>query len=128
MWPFFSVLLVDRFILSGTVLLNKREVRYQRSRNKYQPQSRKDSLGAKDMEKNPFYEPTQKLSFIRNLVDGRFTIADICVIYALHFGKFLGHHEYYKPQTLDYLERMTQREAFQRAVAVGAPEPETETE
>lgn len=68
-----GVLLVDRFILSGTVLLNKREVRYQRSRNKYQPQSRKDSLGAKDMEKNPFFEPTQKLSFIRNLVDGRFT-------------------------------------------------------
>ncbi len=68
-----GVLLVDRFILSGTALLPKREVRYQRSRNKYTPQSRKDGLGAKDMEKQPFFEPTQKLEFIRNLKEGRFT-------------------------------------------------------
>ncbi len=62
------------------------------------------------------------------LVDGRFTIADICVIYALHFGKFLDHHEFYKPQTLDYLERMTSREGFKRAFAIGEPAAESETE
>lgn len=53
------------------------------------------------------------------LVDGRFTIADICVAYALHFGKSLGLHERYKPQTLDYLERMVTRDAFVRADALG---------
>ncbi|NUO84139.1 hypothetical protein HUU05_29040, partial [candidate division KSB1 bacterium] len=54
-----STLLVDRFVLSGTDLKTKMEVRYQRSRSKTRPESRKDSLGAKDMEDNPFFEPTQ---------------------------------------------------------------------
>ena len=69
-----GTLLVDRFVLSGINLLPKREVRYQRSRNKFTPQSRKDGLGAKDMEQIPFYEPTQKLSFIRNLHQGRLAV------------------------------------------------------
>jgi hypothetical protein len=67
-------LLVDRFVLSGTTLLPKLEVRFQRSRNKFKPLNRKDGLGAKDLEKKPFYEPTQKLDFIRNLISGRFSV------------------------------------------------------
>ncbi len=66
-------LLVDRFVLSGTELQTKREVRFRRSRSRTRPQSRKDSLGATDMEDRPFFEPTQELTFIANLVDGRFT-------------------------------------------------------
>jgi hypothetical protein len=48
-------------------------VRFQRSRSKTRPESRKDSLGAKDMEDNPFFEPTQELRFVGNLSAGRFT-------------------------------------------------------
>jgi hypothetical protein len=68
-----STLLVDRFVLAGTELKTKMEVRYQRSRSKTRPESRKDSLGAKDMEDRPFFEPTQELRFIGNLNAGRFT-------------------------------------------------------
>ncbi|MGE5659486.1 MAG: LamG-like jellyroll fold domain-containing protein [Actinomycetota bacterium] len=69
-----ETLLVDRYILSGTELKLKMEVRYQRSRHKYNPQTNKDGLGAKDLEKKPFFEPTQELDFIRNLKDGRFSV------------------------------------------------------
>jgi len=33
-----------------------------------------DSLGAEDMDGNPFYEPTRELKFVRNLESGHFTI------------------------------------------------------
>ncbi len=49
------------------------------------------------------------------LVDGRFTIADIAVSYALFLGMGLKFSERYQPQTRAYLERMMQRPAFQRA-------------
>lgn len=53
------------------------------------------------------------------LVDDRFTIADICVAYALYFARELKLDERFKPQTLAYLERLMEREAFQRADACG---------
>ncbi len=56
------------------------------------------------------------------LVDGRFTIAVICIGYALYFGRQLNLQERYKPQTLAYLERLVEREAFQRADALGRDE------
>jgi hypothetical protein len=65
--------LVDRFVLSGAELKTKMEARFQRSRSKTHPQSRKDSLGARDMDDNPFSEPTQELHFVSNLIEGRFT-------------------------------------------------------
>ncbi|MBE9112795.1 laminin G domain-containing protein [Nodosilinea sp. LEGE 07298] len=67
-------LLLDRFMLIGTTLQPKMEVRYQRSRNKDFPQSVKDSLSAIDMESKPFYEPTQEITFIDHLSQGRFTV------------------------------------------------------
>jgi glutathione S-transferase len=48
------------------------------------------------------------------LVGGRFTIADIAVVYALHFGKRLGLSERYKPNTARYLEALMSRPAFQK--------------
>jgi glutathione S-transferase len=57
------------------------------------------------------------------LVDERFTIADIAVTYALLFGRALKFEDRYKPQTLDYLQRMTAREGFKRADAIGEPQP-----
>ncbi|HEY9763880.1 MAG TPA: LamG domain-containing protein, partial [Trichocoleus sp.] len=83
-----STLLVDRFVLSGASItatspgtaapepqlkLNM-EVRFRRSRSKTRPQSTKDSLGVRDMEDQPFFEPTQEISFIRHLQDGRFSV------------------------------------------------------
>ncbi|MGH7594862.1 MAG: LamG-like jellyroll fold domain-containing protein [bacterium] len=69
-----ATLLVDRFVLVGTRLEPKLEVRFQRSRSKTRPQSRKDSLGAKDLDGNDFFEPTQELKFVGNLTGGRFTV------------------------------------------------------
>lgn len=53
------------------------------------------------------------------LVDGRFTIADICVGYALYFARTLKLDERFKPQTSAYLDRLMAREAFIRADAAG---------
>jgi glutathione S-transferase len=53
------------------------------------------------------------------LVDGRFTIADIAVGYALFFGVALRFDRRYKPQTRAYLDRLCERPAFQRANSYG---------
>lgn len=69
-----ATLLVDRFLLVDTKLMPKMEVRFQRSRSKTRPANRKDSLGAKDLDGNPFFEPTQELKFVGNLhAEGRFS-------------------------------------------------------
>lgn len=69
-----STLLVDRFVFVGNEFKPKLEVRYQRSRHKDRPLNRKDSLSNQDLEGKPFYEPTQELDMVRNLVDGRFSV------------------------------------------------------
>ncbi|MEM6484067.1 MAG: glutathione S-transferase family protein [Pseudomonadota bacterium] len=53
------------------------------------------------------------------LVADRFTVADICVGYALWLGRELGLHERYKPQTIAYLERLVGRDGFRRADGKG---------
>ncbi|MEV0372467.1 LamG-like jellyroll fold domain-containing protein [Streptomyces sp. NPDC050636] len=68
-----NTLLCDRFLLVGGELKPVLEARYRRSRHKSRPDSAKDSLGTTDMEGRPFHEPTQELSFVRNLAAGRFT-------------------------------------------------------
>ncbi|UQI46433.1 hypothetical protein M1P56_19820 [Streptomyces sp. HU2014] len=68
-----DTLLLDRFLLVGGELKPVLEARYRRSRHKNRPDSAKDSLGTTDMEGRPFHEPTQELSFVRHLSDGRFT-------------------------------------------------------
>jgi len=51
----------------------------------------------------------------------RFTIADICVGYALHLADIaLGLRSHFKPQTEVYYARLMERPAFQRAVSHGA--------
>ena len=55
------------------------------------------------------------------LVDNRFTIADIAVGYALHFGDFLKQSGKYQPQTRAYLDRLRERDAFLRADGYGEP-------
>jgi len=69
-----NTLLVDRFVFSGNELKPKLEVRYQRSRSKDRPLNRKDSLDSQDLERKPFYEPTQELDMVRHLTEGRFSV------------------------------------------------------
>ncbi len=53
------------------------------------------------------------------LCDGRFTIADICVGYALYLGRVLGLDQQYQPQTTGYLRLLMERPAFKKTVLVG---------
>ncbi|MBO6544192.1 MAG: glutathione S-transferase family protein [Alphaproteobacteria bacterium] len=50
------------------------------------------------------------------LCAGRFTIADICVGYALYLADTLGLREGFKPNTEKYYARLTERPAFKRAI------------
>ncbi len=80
-------LLVDRFVLDGMTnkLVRKLDVRFKRSRQKYQPiESMKkkangglaniDSLDFRDADNKQFYEPTTELSLIKNLQNGWFSV------------------------------------------------------
>jgi glutathione S-transferase len=49
------------------------------------------------------------------LCAGRFTIADICIGYALHLADTLGLRGGFKPNTEAYYRRLSMRPAFQRA-------------
>ena len=46
----------------------------------------------------------------------RFTLADICVGYALYLADTLGFKDGFKPNTLAYYERLSARPAFKRAI------------
>lgn len=46
---------------------------------------------------------------------GRFTVADICVGYAVFLGQMIGIHDKYSPQTQAYLDRLIARPAFEAA-------------
>lgn len=66
---------------------------------------------------------TQHLEGREYLCGGRFTIADICIGYALYLGTrpLIAAGGDYPRALCDYLERLTAREAFRRAAAIGAP-------
>ncbi len=51
------------------------------------------------------------------LVDGRFTVADIAIHYALFLGETLGIAGDYQAPTMDYLQRLKTRPGFMRAQA-----------
>lgn len=52
------------------------------------------------------------------LCAGRFTVADICVGYALYLAKLLGFEDQMGSNTRAYLERICQRPAFQRCLNI----------
>lgn len=60
----------------------------------------------------------RKLAGSPYLAGDHFTAADISVGYALAFGSFLGLDDGYSDAIRDYQQRITGREAFQRASAV----------
>ncbi|MGJ8686353.1 MAG: glutathione S-transferase family protein [Spongiibacteraceae bacterium] len=53
------------------------------------------------------------------LCDGRFTMADIAIAYALYLGVTLGLEQFYQPQVLAYYQRMTERPAFKKVEPLG---------
>ncbi|MFP4436147.1 MAG: LamG-like jellyroll fold domain-containing protein [Chloroflexaceae bacterium] len=79
-----NTLLVDRFVLDGlsNKLVRKLDVRYKRSRKKYEPIQQNDSpqlaaadsLDFRDADGQPFYAPTTELSVINNLQNGWFVV------------------------------------------------------
>jgi glutathione S-transferase len=48
---------------------------------------------------------------------GRFTIADICIVYCLVLAKSIGIDEAFTPHVQTYWDRIVERDAFQRAYA-----------
>ncbi len=52
------------------------------------------------------------------LCAGRFTIADICVGFALYLADTIGLRQGFKPNTEAYYKRLISRPAFQRAVGL----------
>lgn len=69
-----SSLLCDRFVLVGSELKPVVQVRYQRSRSKLRGASESDTLGTRDMEGNPFFEATARLSFVASVTRGAFAV------------------------------------------------------
>lgn len=77
-------LLVDRFVLDGlnNRLIRKLEIRYKRSRKKYEPEKapsgkaniRFDALNFRDANGQPFYEPTIELNLQASMLDGWFNV------------------------------------------------------
>ncbi|KAI8296803.1 hypothetical protein K4K56_000075 [Colletotrichum sp. SAR 10_98] len=72
--PVDNNLLCDRFALVGSTLSQPLETRYQRSRQEQIPLNEQDTLRVKDINDEPFYEPTHSLRFVQDLVDGRFCV------------------------------------------------------
>ncbi|WWC57471.1 uncharacterized protein I303_100003 [Kwoniella dejecticola CBS 10117] len=68
-----SNILMDRFVLAGTTLINKIEVRYQRSRS-FKPLNAKDNLSAWDMDGQPFFESTCCINQISGISSQGFTV------------------------------------------------------
>ncbi|WP_405811943.1 LamG domain-containing protein [Streptomyces sp. NBC_01520] len=69
-----NTMLCDRFVQVGATVKPVLEVRYRRSRSKTVPASSSDTLGTRDLDGDPFYEPTRQLSFVRNVADGEFAV------------------------------------------------------
>ncbi len=51
------------------------------------------------------------------LCSNRFTVADVCVGFALYLARYLEIADVYKPLTEDYYQRITARPAFQKAIS-----------
>ncbi len=61
----------------------------------------------------------QHLQSNQYLCDNRFTIADIAITYALHFGELLGISADYSEVITGYLNRMRERPAFEQSLTYG---------
>ena len=51
------------------------------------------------------------------LCSDRFSIADICVVYAIHLAKRLGIHQAMKPNITRWSDNLFQRKAYQKSIS-----------
>ena len=58
------------------------------------------------------------------LCSDRFTIADICVSYAIYLAKTLQIEEAFKPNIKRWTDMLFERDGFKRAVSIRYAEPE----
>ncbi|MDP5339492.1 MAG: LamG domain-containing protein [Nodularia sp. (in: cyanobacteria)] len=84
-----NTLLCDRYVLDGIAnkLVRKLQVRFKRSGQRFKASEKMqqgigglkniDSLDYRDANRNPFYEPTTELSFIKNLHQGWFSVVQL---------------------------------------------------
>jgi hypothetical protein len=74
-----STLYADRFVMDaeGRTLLGDVEPRFQRSKKRDLPAGEKDTLGTRDMERKPFFEPTLELALDTPIANGRFAV---CIV------------------------------------------------
>ncbi|MFO0646364.1 MAG: LamG-like jellyroll fold domain-containing protein [Polyangiales bacterium] len=85
-----GTLLVDRFVLDGARnrLVRKLEVRFKRSRQRYEPMggaaapgqpgdSAQDSPDFRDINGQPFFEPTTEISWVNELKEGWFSVVRV---------------------------------------------------
>jgi len=91
-------------------------LRYQR----YEPEDRRQPQVVDDYKKW-FYSRLRAVEAALEhgdyLCADRFTIADICVGYALHLAQAIGLDEKFGPGTSAYLKRLSKRPGFQAAMA-----------
>lgn len=66
----------------------------------------------------------QQLETREFLCGGRFTVADICVAYALFLARRIGLGEYISEPLAAYLDRLTGRDGFQKAIEAEQREAE----
>jgi len=66
----------------------------------------------------------QTLESREYLCSDRFTIADICVSYAIYLAKSLQIEEAFKPNIKRWTEMLFDRDGFKRAVSIRYAEPE----
>lgn len=90
----------------------------------FAPGAERDNWGARQaiqMFLNRLTLVSRRLDEVPYLAGKAFTAADISVCYALELGSALGACEEYSPVVKSYLERLRDREAFQKARKKSTP-------
>jgi glutathione S-transferase len=90
----------------------------------FAPESERDNFGAKmavHFFLNRLSIVAAQLEISAYLAGDAFTAADISVCYALELGGRLGLATHYSPAIVDYMRRLSERPAYQRALAKSPP-------
>ncbi|HLZ84570.1 MAG TPA: glutathione S-transferase family protein [Caulobacteraceae bacterium] len=90
----------------------------------FAPETERENWGARaavQMFLNRLTLVSQRLDGSPHLAAEAFTAADISVIYALELGARLGLADHYAPTVSAYMQRLSGRDAYQRALAQSPP-------